>query len=328
MLASATISPGVLILASRYDFSCDYVVDALRALGTSYLRLNTEDLPSFTLELDPIRAVLHGVSHAIEFEVRAETLLSVYFRQPTFLRESALSGRPGHEQFSRAQWASFMRSLMVFDKCLWVNHPARTYEAEHKAIQLRTGADLGFDIPRTRVTNSSFACSYVAGGAQEVAVKGLETVLTREGSVETFGYTNLLAREDVACSELASAPAILQEALVDKLDLRVTVVGCNVWCAAVTTRGQRIWGDWRLAKSDAEFSAFQLPESVSSKCIALTRTLGLQYGAIDLALSGGKYYFLEINPTGEWAWLQSSVGFEISACLAKCLASGLQGEAR
>jgi glutathione synthase/RimK-type ligase-like ATP-grasp enzyme len=155
----------------------------------------------------------------------------------------------------------------------------------------------------------------------------LETVLTREGPVETFGYTNLLGVEDVARSELGSAPAILQEALVDKLDLRVTVLGSNVWCAAVTSKGQRVWGDWRLAKEDAEFGKFELPEEVSLKCIALTKALGLHYGAIDLALCGEKYYFLEINPTGEWAWLQSTVGFQISACLARYLASGLQGNA-
>lgn len=328
MLASPTISPNVLILASRYDFSCDYVVAALRALGTSYLRLNTEDLPGFALELDPIRAVLRGVSPTIEFEVRPETLLSVYFRQPTFLRESALSGRPGNEQFSRAQWASFMRSLMVLDQCLWVNHPSRAYEAEHKAVQLRAGAELGFAIPRTCVTNSSAACHYVAEGSQEVAIKGLDTVLTREGPVETFGYTNILAVGDVERSELASAPTILQEALVDKLDLRVTVVGSNLWCAAVTTKGKRVRGDWRLAKADAEFNDFRLPRSVSLKCIALTKALGLHYGAIDLALCGDEYYFLEINPTGEWAWLQSAIGFDISEQLARYLAAGHQGEAK
>jgi glutathione synthase/RimK-type ligase-like ATP-grasp enzyme len=325
MLASQTINPKVLILASRYDFSCDYVVAALRALGTTYFRLNTEDLPDMMLELDPIRAVLRGVSPTIGFEVRPETLLSVYFRQPTFLRESALSGRPGEEQFSRAQWASFMRSLMVLDRCRWVNHPSRTYEAEHKAVQLRAAAELGFGIPRTCITNSNGAWHYVAKRGEQVAIKGLDTVLTRDGPVETFGYTNILAIEDVERGELASAPAIMQEALRDKLDLRVTVVGSNLWSASVTTKGKGIRGDWRLAKADAEFSEFQLPSSVSLKCIALTKSLGLYYGAIDLALCGDEYYFLEINPTGEWAWLQSAIGFNISEQLAKHLSAGHKG---
>lgn len=315
-------SPQVLILASRYDFSCDYIVESLRAIGTSYFRLNSEDLPGFELVLDPIRATLRGKSEEIDFSIIAEDLQSVYYRQPTFLRESALAGRAFHEQFSRAQWSAFIRSLMVFDKCLWVNHPARTYTAEHKAIQLRAAAKLGFEVPSTRVANSRFAFSDVADDRSLVALKGLETVIARETSCELFGYTNMLTKEEVDCGELVSAPAIIQAALVDKLDLRVTVVGGSVWCAAITRQGKRIWGDWRLAKTDAEFKAFRLPGQVTENCVALTKTLGLQFGAIDLALSDGKYYFLEINPTGEWAWLQSGIGFEISNSIANCLTKG------
>ena len=72
-------SPQVLILASRYDFSCDYVVESLRAIGTSYFRLNSEDLPGFELVLDPIRATLRGKSEEIDFSIIAEDLQSVYY---------------------------------------------------------------------------------------------------------------------------------------------------------------------------------------------------------------------------------------------------------
>ena len=31
--------------------------------------------------------------------------------------------------------------------------------------------------------------------------------------------------------------------------------------------------------------------------------LGLHYGRLDLLFTGEDYYFLEVNPNGEWAWL-------------------------
>jgi glutathione synthase/RimK-type ligase-like ATP-grasp enzyme len=34
--------------------------------------------------------------------------------------------------------------------------------------------------------------------------------------------------------------------------------------------------------------------------------LGLTYAAIDLALSNGEYWFIEVNPTGEWGWLDGA----------------------
>jgi glutathione synthase/RimK-type ligase-like ATP-grasp enzyme len=322
MSPDSVLLPRVLILASRYDFSCDYVVSSLRSLGVPYLRLNTEDLPVFDLSLDPITPILRGISPKLSFEIRADRLAAVYFRQPTFLRDASLSGRPPAEQFRRAQWSVFMRSLMVFDRCLWVNHPSRTYEAEHKAIQLRVAVEVGFDVPCTSVSNSSEALGAIAGGGDLVAVKGLDTVLVREGRTETFGYANLLRPAEAGAHDIRSAPMIIQEALEKKLDLRVTVVGNMAWCAAVTVKGESIFGDWRLAKTEAQFSEFPLSPLIVQRCISLTRRLGLQFGAIDLAVSDGRIYFLEINPTGEWAWLQAGLEFRIADALARSLARG------
>jgi len=318
----AVLQPRVLVLASRYDLTCDFVVSSLCSLGVSYLRLNTEDLPAFELHLDPARPLLRGVSSELTFEISGEELAGIYFRQPTFLREASLSGRPPEEQFRRAQWAAFMRSLMVFDHCLWINHPARTYVAEHKGVQLQIATQLGFDVPRTIISNSARPVEWVAGTNDCVAVKGLDTVLVREGTSETFGYSNLFRPEDVHKYELRSAPMILQQGLRDKLDLRVTVVGDSVWCSSVTVQGQPIIGDWRLANTEAEFAKVDLPLTVIERCISLLRRLGLQFGAIDIALSQGTYYFLEINPTGEWAWLQEALGFPIADALTQLLSCG------
>lgn len=323
MPLDSVLSPRVLVLASRYDFSCDYVASSLRSSQVPYFRLNTEDLPQFELTLDPFAPCLRGVSSELTFEIRGDRLGAVYFRQPTFLREASLNGRPPTEQFQRAQWAAFMRTMMVFDRCLWVNHPARTYEAEHKAVQLRAAAHLGFDVPRTRISNSTGAIDLIANGADRIVVKGLDTVLVRDGRSEVFGYTNLLQPGDLSRNELNSAPTILQEAIADKLDLRVTVVGDMAWCAAVTVKGKPIVGDWRLAKTDAEFNEFCLPEPIVRHCVALTKHLGLTFGAIDLAFSEGKYFFLEINPTGEWAWLQVGLGFPIASGICQTLIAGV-----
>jgi len=322
-MPSDVLSPVVIILASRHDLTCDYVVSSLRSVGVPYLRLNTEDLPLFELCLDPLSPSLRGSSPGLTFEIHTHRLASVYFRQPTFLREASQGGRAAAEQFRRAQWAAFMRSLMVFDDhCLWVNHPARTYRAEHKALQLQTAARVGFDVPRTTICNSSVGINLVIGAGDLLAVKGLDTVLVREADTETFGYTNLLRSEEINGHELRSAPLILQEAVQNKLDLRVTVVGSSAWCASVMLDGEPIVGDWRLAKTDARFAKFHLPAAIVERCISLVQGIGLQFGAVDLALSDGKYYFLEVNPTGEWAWLQAGLGFPISDAIARLLASG------
>ena len=318
MPPTTAVRPTILVLASRYDLSCDYVVSALRRSGHAYFRLNSEDLPSYSLCLDPCRRRLSCHTKDVRVEVEADRLESVYFRRPTFLREASQAGRRPEEQFHRAQWAAFLRNLMVFDTARWVNHPARTYEAEHKMIQLRTAHDVGFDIPVTYCLNSERFLGDQIGGSL-VAIKGLDTVLVRTDTTEVFGYTNLVYRKKLEDAELRGAPLVAQQALTDKLDLRVTVVEDEWWCASATDRGSRIVGDWRLKKSNVVFSEFALPQAVGARCTELTRRLGLRFAAIDLALCDDCFFFLEVNPTGEWAWLQEEVQFPIGAKLAELL---------
>ena len=192
---------------------------------------------------------------------------------------------------------------MALDGPQWVNHPAATYRAETKAVQLREAAALGFDVPATVMTNDpAFDAESQVG--QDIALKSIDTLLLREDAEQLFGYTTLTDWQSVATEQLQSAPATVQAALKDKLDLRVTVIGRQAWCVSIKKKGKLIDGDWRLTpKADLQIDDHLLPPDVSKRCIALVDTMGLRYGAIDLALQDGVYWFIEINPTGEWGWL-------------------------
>jgi glutathione synthase/RimK-type ligase-like ATP-grasp enzyme len=53
------------------------------------------------------------------------------------------------------------------------------------------------------------------------------------------------------------------------------------------------------------------------------RRLGLVYGAIDLRLTGdGRYVFLEINPAGQFRYVEEQTGQPLAAALAARLAAG------
>ena len=59
-----------------------------------------------------------------------------------------------------------------------------------------------------------------------------------------------------------------------------------------------------------------------AQVLATVPNAGLVFGAIDLALQDGKYYFLEINPTGEWGWLVDQAGLPIDEAIAEALLEG------
>lgn len=313
-----SVQPQVLVIASRYDLTCDYVVAGLRRRSISYLRLNSEDLSAAAIELDPIRRRLVIERAGRSYCVTPHGLRSVFFRRPVFLRDYGDDHRSSAEQFSRLQWAAFVRNLMLFNEARWFNDPAATYRAEHKAVQLSTAAQLGFAVPLTRITNSPHAHSF--GDAYErVAVKGLDTVLLRADGHEMFGFTTFEATDKLEPGAWRAAPATIQAALMNKLDIRVTVIEDRVMSASITENGAPLNGDWRTRKSSVQFRKFDLPRETEERCQMLVKSLGLRFGGIDLALSDGEYYFLEVNPTGEWAWLVDVADLPIDEAIAEAL---------
>ncbi len=313
------VAPEVLLLASRFDLTCDYVVAQLRRRGAPYFRLNSEDFEQFAIVAVPSVPEIYLEARDSTVQLSPETLKAIYFRRAVYPQGPLTDKQSIHEQLNRLHRSAFMRSFMVFDSCKWINHPAATYKAEHKAVQLSIAYKLGFDIPRTVITNNAKGILQAARGDRKIAVKGLETVLVWQGNFETFGYTSLVDTTFAENSHLSSAPLIAQEALENKLDLRVTVVGDQVFCASVTADGNPLRGDWRLEKTNAVFRPFDLPQDISEKCVQLTKSLGLVFGAIDLAVQQDTYFFLEINPTGEWGWLVDQANLPIDKAIANSL---------
>lgn len=308
----------VLILSSLADLATDRVCYHLSAKSVQFLRLNREQLPDLALRIDPLRASI-TCSHGGHVWRVGPRLRSVWWRQPTFLRNTPGRALSVEEQLDRSQWAALLRGLMLFDEARWFNDPAATYRAESKLYQLRAAHKLGFDVPETLVTNDNTAPIPDLLG-QRLALKSVDTVLLSDGQNQHFGYTIVADWSDCIDGDFHTVPVTCQALVSPKLDLRVTIIGDRLWCTTVQTDKGGIEGDWRLRpKAELVYNDHQLPAEIERLCRSLMNVLGLGYGAIDLALSADRYWFIEINPTGEWAWLDRN-GRGISEAIAQELA--------
>jgi len=119
-----------------------------------------------------------------------------------------------------------------------------------------------------------------------------------------------------------------QRRIDKRLELRATVVGDDVLCAAVDSQQQeRTRLDWRkdgmaLLRS---WTRFQLPIDVERALVLLVHSFGLQYAAADLIVTpDDDLVFLEINAGGEWFWLDEhchpAPGLPIAEAIAAWLA--------
>ena len=116
------------------------------------------------------------------------------------------------------------------------------------------------------------------------------------------------------------APVIFQEYVEALYDLRVTVVGDEVFAAAIHSQETAYAVDFRMDIESAEIEPVSLPVEVEERVRALLTRLGLVYGAIDMRRTpDDRYVFLEINPAGQWLFVEEKSGQPIASALAEVL---------
>jgi glutathione synthase/RimK-type ligase-like ATP-grasp enzyme len=194
--------------------------------------------------------------------------------------------------------------------------------------QLALAARLGWRIPRTVTTSEPQALLdfYEACGGRIIAKASVPLELAGREGEKREPYTRPVRRRDLlTCRALRHGPVTFQEYVAKRAELRVTVVGDRVFAAEIDSQASpRTRHDWRhYDNTRARYSVHALPPDVEALCVAVTRALGLCYGAIDLILTpDGEYVFLEINPNGQWAWVEELTTMPIADAIADLLTRG------
>ena len=164
------------------------------------------------------------------------------------------------------------------------------------------------------------ASSFKRNFVDPIVIKSLDTILLKEGGDCYFTYTTRCSLDELNDTNVAVAPLMCQSYVENKIDCRVTIIGEQLSAIKILKDNEPIDDDWRQTpKNELSYIDFELPERTKEACMLLVNKLKLSYGAIDLLESNGDFVFLEINPTGEWGWLdndQRSYGMTIARWLA------------
>jgi glutathione synthase/RimK-type ligase-like ATP-grasp enzyme len=214
-----------------------------------------------------------------------------------------------------------------------MNHPGAITDASYKAEQLPRAYRFGLRIPATCVTSQpaearAFYQTY--DGDIIIKVLGDPRIYSPgegPGLVSTI-FTSLLPADATSkFDRVKDAPVLLQEHIKKHSDIRVTVVQDDVFAVAIDSQGNAdSVVDWRVVGSELPHEIMQLPDDVKCKLIALTKSYGLSFACIDLVLSKhDEYVFLELNPIGEWGWIERVTGLDITNSIVTALLTGQPG---
>ncbi len=199
----------------------------------------------------------------------------------------------------------------------WLNHPETMDRSRAKLAQLSLAKLLGFNIPNTLVTNRWSSINKVFED-EPIIIKMSKGIIYNNTKANVL-YTTVLSKEQRdGLYGHNPFPGIYQEYLDKKREWRITVVGEDVFEAAVYT-DSNAKDDWRKHQftEGVTFKKESMASSEIEKCWAYLGHLGLIYGAFDFVEdSNGKITFLECNTNGQFRWLEDSLGFPISNAIA------------
>lgn len=208
-----------------------------------------------------------------------------------------------------------------------VNKFSAAVRAERsKMWQLETAHACGFRCPATLMSNSRAKIMEFIKEHKDVIFKPLVCVSWENDEGIATSFTARVSIEDLPAGDvLRSSPGLFQERIQKQYEVRVTVMGRYV--VAVLLDSQRIDAcrtDWRVFGPCVPLEQMTLPEEISSRCIEVTKRLGLVFGCIDLILTpSGEYIFLEINQQGQFLWLGERIpSLGILDTFAQFLGSG------
>lgn len=313
--ASINLTKVLLIVTSKDDLTTDYLIRRLGERGLPFFRFNTEDsLSQFQISLRvdgrSQRFTLTDVARNVTLE--SGQITGAYFRKPT-------PPKLEHDEeverlFNEGELRETLRSLWrLIPEGKWLNSPECLWLAGNKIKQLAVSKEVGFRVPETVITSSpAEAISFIERHGGNVIIKAVKNgFLLREHSA-TVVFTSELNESDRLAlgSSRSVVPSILQPKLEKRLDLRITVVGDRVFPVALFSQAHPQtavdWRVWDLHEGlDLKHEVFDLPDEIASMCRQLNRRLRLNFSCIDMVLTrGGEYFFLEVNPNGQWAWIE------------------------
>jgi len=240
---------------------------------------------------------------------------SVWYRRPyPAVPDPPLAA--SDQDWAVREWRDAVLGLFMATKARLVSNPFAQNLASMKTYQLRVAEEVGLRIPDTVMTNDAdVARSFVQKHGGRVVHKCVTTPRKR------WVPTKRWHEEDGNELEwLYLSPTFFQEEVFAPYELRITVVGQKIFAArfpvpaGVTDARPHI---------DSPYVPHRLPDDVASRLLALMKRLDLVMGTIDMRQrEDGEYVFFEVNPQGQWLYVEIKTGMPIVRAVSELLAHG------
>ncbi|NBO17545.1 MAG: hypothetical protein EBV07_01500 [Proteobacteria bacterium] len=253
---------------------------------------------------------------------------AIWFRKPEMVKRDELPVPSEYKEFTYSAITEVSRWFYsLFPEANTVSNYWRIGNSSSKWLQLNVASKLGIKTPKTICTNSEKEAKEFIATVGRCIVKPPNVSFVKLDGQQYGSYTRRIAEKDsVDFIGLSVFPCFFQEEIVGA-DIRLVVMGNSYYSYIIDVPRLDDEADWRRNQYDhikVEHD-YLVPKELGDSCLKMVEHFGLKFGVFDFIrrFDTGEYVFLEINPNGQWAFLDLILSEDILLKrMAKLLVEG------
>lgn len=298
----------VLIITSTIDCTVDYIIERYEK-NVEFYRLNVDEFGKYEIDIGDNN---HWCISYSNWMIKKEDVFSIYYRKPS-LPDLNEFEKKYHNMISRDIIGIINGIVDDFDgKAL--TKPSILRKTENKIFQLLYAKKKNLLIPDSFIGNSlNRSTSFLN---KKSIIKPITTgKVISQNNTEIYQTNYLRDLED----DISLTPIYLQEYMDKKYEVRLTIINGSLFPVRIDSKNKL---DWRQNYDELAYSIIECPDKIKTQCLKLMKHFKLQFGAFDFIVNKKEeWIFLEINPNGQWLWLEQTLHLAISQKIVDYLTS-------
>lgn len=288
----------ILIITSSKDDTVSYIMKKYFEMA-EFFRVNVDEFSEYKFCLEN-----NGWSISDRYAtVDSESIYSIYYRKP-MLPDLRVYDSQYHLLIQR-DIISVINGIVDSFSGKVITKPSILRKTENKVFQLVYAGKQGWNIPKSYIGNDEAIGNKFTQAVS--IIKPLTTGKTYGKNGWELYQTNIFReiKEDIGLT-----PVYLQYYVPKQYEVRITIVDRNVYAVRIDTKNKI---DWRLDYQNHKYTMIVCPEDIIKKCYQMMEDFDLIFGAFDFIVTPeNEWVFLEVNPNGQWLWLEQSLNLDIS----------------
>lgn len=317
----------IVIFSNSLDVTADYVSSRLEQNQLRHIRLNTDQLAEKAELLYRHNVFSLFIDHQI---LELNDVTSVWYRRPQSLKpKHNLPFTEGEQAHTVSEWNAAVEGFLAHIPTeLWINHPANNASALSKLEQLSRANNIGLAIPDTLVTQSfKEIMQFWKECKGDLIVKPISHgyIERSDPNEDTLIFTNQVSLEQLTNNQelISLCPTLFQRKVEKLFDVRINIIDEEVITVAIYASEQNQLQTIDIRRDNMKNVRYQLidlPVHIKTKVLELCHSYSLRFAAVDMAFTKeSNWVFFEINPNGQWAWLDLEGVTDIASSLIKSM---------